>query len=314
MTCRFLFLLAENAIQMISYNPKEWFSFIFHFHKSDTFRTLLPMIIAICIYSGVVAWIEVGFLEMENDSKLKNLSIMHSLLTFVISALLVFRTNTAYDRWWEGRKLWGSLVNNSRNLAMKLNAILPATQNNERTFFATMIPNYSFALKNHLRSTVHAEDMEANSLFNAHELKHDQHNPNYIANKMYQQIEELHRNKTITDQHLIYLNSELMSFTDNCGACERIKNTPIPYSYSLFLKKFIFFFVMSLPLTLVFSLGYFCIPVVGFIFYVLTSMELIAEEIEDPFGKDSNDLPTEAISKNIRKHVHEIFNYTAEKN
>ena len=72
---------------------------------------------------------------------------------------------------------------------------------------------------------------------------------------------------------------------------------------------FIFFFVMSLPLTLVFSLGYYCIPVVAFIFYVLTSMELIAEEIEDPFGKDSNDLPTDSISKNIRKHVHEIFGY-----
>ncbi len=294
---------------MISYNPKDWFTFIFRFHKSDTFRTLLPMIIAISIYSGVVAWLQLGYLKMENDNKLKNLSIMHSLLTFVISALLVFRTNTAYDRWWEGRKLWGALVNNSRNLAMKFNALLPAEKTDMRNYFATMIPNYAFSLKNHLRSTVHAEDMEENSLFNRNELHREQHNPNYIAKKIYEQVETLHRNKTITDQHLVYLNNELMSFTDLCGACERIKNTPIPFSYSLFLKKFIFFFVMSLPLTLVFSLGYYCIPVVAFIFYVLTSMELIAEEIEDPFGKDSNDLPTDSISKNIRKHVHEIFGY-----
>ncbi len=298
---------------MISYNPKDWFTFIFRFHKSDTFRALLPMIIAICIYSGVVAWFEVDFLKMENDSKLKNLSIMHSLLTFVISTLLVFRTNTAYDRWWEGRKLWGTLVNSSRNLAMKMNAILPEGKRDERDFFLSMIPNYAFTLKNHLRSIVHEEDIQENNFFKRTELKQEQHNPNYIAKKIYEQVEMLHRDKTITDQHLIYLNNELMSFTDVCGACERIKNTPIPYSYSLFLKKFIFFFVMSLPLTLVFSLGYYCIPVVAFIFYVLTSMELIAEEIEDPFGKDSNDLPTDSISKNIRKHVHEIFNYTAEK-
>ena len=72
-------------------------------------------------------------------------------------------------------------------------------------------------------------------------------------------------------------------------------------------EKFIFFFVMTLPFTMVFSLGYYCIPVVAFIFYALTSLELIAEEIEDPFGKDSNDLPTDSISKNIHKSVNEIF-------
>jgi len=228
---------------MISYNPKDWFTFIFRFHKSDTFRALLPMIIAICIYSGVVAWFEVDFLKMENDSKLKNLSIMHSLLTFVISTLLVFRTNTAYDRWWEGRKLKSE---------MKLTEILPERKKDERDFFMSMIPNYSYSLKNHLRSIVHEEDMQENNFFKRTELKQEQHNPNYIAKKIYEQVEVLHRDKAITDQHLIYLNNELMSFTDVCGACERIKNTPIPYSYSLFLKKFIFFFVMSLPLTLVF--------------------------------------------------------------
>lgn len=294
---------------MISYNPKEWFSFIFRFHKSDTFRELLPMIIAISIYSGVISWFEVDYLRLAENNKLKNLSILHSLLTFVISLLLAFRTNTAYERWWEGRKLWGSLVNNSRNLSMKLHAILSEGQLQERIFFSTMIPNFSYALKNHLRSSFHTEEMEENYSFKQNELNEHQHNPNYVAKKIYEQVEKLHRDKVITDQHLIYLNSELMSFTDVCGACERIKNTPIPYSYSLFLKKFIFFFVMSLPLTLVFSLGYYCIPVVAFIFYVLTSIELIAEEIEDPFGKDSNDLPTDTISKNIRKHVHEIFGH-----
>lgn len=292
---------------MISYNPREWFTFIFKLHKSDTFRELLPMIIAISIYSGVVAWFETDFLHLEGDHKLKNLTIMHSMLTFVISLLLAFRTNTAYERWWEGRKLWGALVNNSRNLALKMQAILPESRKDERDFFMTMIPNYAFALKNYLRVNFHPEELEENKFFSRHELKQDQHNPNYVAKRIYEQVEKLHRDNTLTNEHLVYLNQELMALTDVCGACERIKNTPIPYSYSLFLKKFIFFFVMSLPLTLVFTLGYACIPVVAFIFYVLTSMELIAEEIEDPFGKDSNDLPTDTISKNIRKHVGEIF-------
>ena len=90
-------------------------------------------------------------------------------------------------------------------------------------------------------------------------------------------------------------------------ACERIKNTPIPYSYSTFIKKFIFIFVLTLPYAYVFTLGYYVIPVVSFIFYVLASIELISEEIEEPFGYDDNDLPTTKISENIKKHIEEIL-------
>ena len=94
---------------------------------------------------------------------------------------------------------------------------------------------------------------------------------------------------------------------DICGACERIKNTPIPYSYSGFIKKFIVLYIVTLPVGYVFNLGYLVIPVVIFVFYVLASLELIAEEIEDPFGKDSNDLPMERIAENIKKNVSQIL-------
>lgn len=95
--------------------------------------------------------------------------------------------------------------------------------------------------------------------------------------------------------------------TDIIGACERIKKTPIPYSYSAFIKKFIFIYVMSLPFGVVRDFGYSTIFVVIFIFYVLASLELIAEEIEDPFGSDANDLPTDAISQTIKGNLKELF-------
>jgi putative membrane protein len=117
----------------------------------------------------------------------------------------------------------------------------------------------------------------------------------------------LYEEGKIKGDQLIVLNNELQSFTDICGACERIKNTPIPFSYSVFIKKFIFFYVMTLPFPLVLSLGYIAIPVVAFIFYVLASLELIAEEIEDPFSGDENDLPTGKMASNIKKHVVEIL-------
>lgn len=232
---------------------------------------------------------------------------MHSLLGFVISMLLVFRTNTAYDRWWEGRKLWGSLVNNSRNLAIKLAALLPAEEQNHRHFFRKIIPAYAYALKNHL-----GHETTRTALFETGEpleqqIQKDKHVPNQVAVLMINRVNQLYREGKIKGEQLIVLNGELQSFTDICGGCERIKNTPIPYSYSVFLKKFIFFYVMTLPFGYVFSLGYYVIPVVAFIFYVLASLELIAEEIEEPFGSDENDLPIDKIARTIHRDADEIL-------
>lgn len=287
---------------MISYNPKEWFSFIFNFHKGDTFRKLFPVMIGIGVYSAGVAYLELEYWKLSDGSHVKNITIMHSMLGFVISLLLVFRTNTAYDRWWEGRKLWGALVNNSRNLSIKLAVMLHDKEDKE--FFKRMIPAYASVLNLHLKM----EDI-SHELFDDKILSKDhyKHKPNQIAKTMMQKINELYLHKKISGDQLIVLNSEIQSFTDICGACERIKNTPIPYSYSAFIKKFIFTYVLSLPFGYVFQLGYYVIPVVVFIFYVLASLELIAEEIEDPFGNDPNDLPTQKISENIKRNVEELI-------
>jgi len=287
---------------MIQYNPKDWITFIFRFHKSDTFRQLFPMMIFIGLYSYGVGYLEMEYWKLSENSFVKNITIMHNMLGFVISLLLVFRTNTAYDRWWEGRKLWGELVNNSRNLALKLSVMLK--DEHDRNYFKKLIPSYASVLQKHL-----ANDDAAKVLFEGLVLEIDQHKhkPNQVAKMLYQKIQDLFEQGKISGDQLLVLNQELTSFTNICGACERIKNTPIPYSYSAFIKKFIFFYIMSLPFGYVFSLGYYVIPVVVFIFYVLASLELIAEEIEDPFGYDANDLPTDKIAANIKKHVEEIL-------
>lgn len=292
---------------MVQYNPKDWLSFIFRFHKSDTFLKLLPMILVIAAYSGIIAFFEIEYWKWSEGNKVKNIVLMHSLLGFVISLLLVFRTNTAYDRWWEGRKQWGALVNNSRNLALKLAAILPKSDAQDRLFFKTAIPQYAIALKNHLRSEQTRLELDEAAHPELAALDHEKHVPNQLAAVLFKKVNSLYEAKKIQGDQLIILNNELQTFTDICGACERIKNTPIPFSYSAFLKKFIFFYVMTLPWGYVFNLGYLMIPVVAFIFYVLASLELIAEEIEDPFGTDSNDLPMDKISENIHKHVGELL-------
>ncbi|WP_025146200.1 bestrophin family protein [Pedobacter jeongneungensis] len=285
---------------MINYNPKDWSTFIFHIDKSDTFRKLWPLMLGVAGFSGLVAYAELNYFQLSKTSNVTNIGMMHSLLGFVLSLLLVFRTNTAYDRWWEGRKLLGSLTNVSRNLAIKIKAL--KLEEDDVRFFEYGIPKYAFALKEHLREKMY---FGKNSLLI--EVEEGKHVPNQIAGSLINRFYGLLEKGSISQEQFIVLSGDFNQFTDICGACERIKNTPIPFSYSAFIKKFIFVYVITLPFGWVFSLGYFVVPIVPFILYVLASLELIAEEIENPFGYDANDLPVDQICNNIEKHVGEIL-------
>jgi len=287
---------------MITYNPKDWFSLIIKFHKSDTFRVLLPVIISVGIYAALVVSLEVHFFHVES----KNPTAMHSILGFVLSMLLVFRTNTAYDRWWEGRRIWGAMVNNSRNLALKLSVLVKDAK--DREDIRNLISNYVFSTKNHLRDVYNQEEFTATESISLATFAQASHRPNIIAKNLYAKIYALHDQKVLSGNHLIVLNEEIRSFTDNCGACERIKNTPIPYSYNIFLKKMIFLYIITLPLFFGAEFKYTTVPITMIVLYVFASIELIAEEIEDPFGFDDNDLPLDDICKRIKTNLSEILN------
>ncbi len=277
---------------MIEYNPKLWSRLIFQFHKSDTLRILLPSLIGVGLFAGLVAYLEIEVFKYQ----IRSSTIIYSILGFVLSLLLVFRTNTAYDRWWEGRKQWGALVNCSRNLQLKVNSILPPNNHTEKKQLASLISLYAKALKVHLRNRKLDDPL----------LQPNAHQPNQIAALLFELINKWHSEEKISGYQLLTLNPDLTAFTDICGACERIKNTPIPYSYSLFVKKFIFIYILTMPISMVSEFQYAIVPIVMFVFYVLASLELLAEEIENPFGTDPNDLPTEALCETIRKSVHEL--------
>jgi len=287
---------------MIKYNPKIWFKHIISFNHSDTINKLWKELIALGIFTLGIAYIEIKYIG--NTEKLSELMQVYSLIGFVLSLLLVFRTNTAYDRWWEGRKKWGELVNNSRNLAIKISAL---TDDPEiRAYFKRMISNYVFAMKEHLREGVKLEELDLTDE-EKKELSQFKHKPNYIAQKMYAKLHAMKQSGKLTEENYIVMDVNLKTFSDIIGACERIKNTPIPYSYSMFLKKFIFIYVTTLPLAFVNTFGYYSSLVSIFVFYVLVSMEILAEEIEDPFGRDDNDLPTDDLCQRIKANVSEVL-------
>lgn len=276
---------------MVSYDPKSWWGLIFKFHKSDTFRRLLSAMVSLALYNLLVVYLDLVFFV----DVLAGTSLVHSLLGFVLSLLLVFRTNTAYERWWEGRRLWGSLVNSSRNLALKLDAALPKGHE-ARPVLAGLIGRYAAILREHLRD--------------GHLPKGDpsiQHWPNHVASQLFTELYQLYCGGDIKNMQYLALQPDVSMFSEICGACERIKKTPIPYSYSLFIKKFIFVYIVSIPFCFVHPFGYWTALFSVFVFYVLASLELIAEEIENPFGDDTNDLPTRDIARTIESNVREIL-------
>lgn len=288
---------------MITYNPKDWWKLIFAFHKSDTFRMLLPAILGLATFTAAIAFYEVDYLHLN----FKNVTVAHTLIGFVLSLLLVFRTNSAYDRWWEGRKIWGSFNNNSRNLALKLNALLPVERTDLRKMFKSLIYNYLYAAKEHLREGVNVNDLVPFGAYDAQYYGQFKHVPNGVHKAMYFEVIKLQREGLLSDDEVKFISNELQSFTDNIGACERIRNTPIPYTYTIFLKKIIFVYTFSMPIGFVMEFGYWACLIVPAIFYAFASIELIGEEIEDPFGIDDNDLPTDLITERVKENLEEIL-------
>jgi putative membrane protein len=290
---------------MIKYNPKTWFRHIFQFHRSDTLRKLLPEILIMAGYTWFIAYLVIEYVH--NVSSFKNTLSVHALIGFIMGLLLVFRTNSAYDRWWEGRKQWGSLVNQSRNLALKCKTFIGKSDEMAINKIHSLIVAYPYAAKEHLRKGVDVHKLEVGEDCKE-KLKRFKHKPNGIAYLLFEEINQCYLEKKISGEQLIILDSELKELTNIIGACERIRNTPIPFSYTLFIKKFIFIYVFTLPLGLIADFKYWSIPVVMFVFYVLVSLEILAEEIEDPFGQDDNDLPTDELAGKIEDSVGEIMN------
>lgn len=274
----------------------------------------MPLMFGIAIYAGLIGYLEFAvWINPETKELSKSISTIYSILGFTLSLLLVFRTNTAYDRWWEGRKLWGDLTNSMRSFAAHVHATLPAACVEERKTLSSLMQLFTYALQAHLKGEridgdFYIRECAILSMTEYQErVDRASHQPLEIFRCIMEYMHRLGIDGKLQGMSIYHFKTELNKFMDVCGACERIKNTPIPFSYSVFLKKFIFFYVMLFPWIYGTQMLYFIAPVTVFILYVLTSIELIAEEIENPFNGDPNDLPTLEMALNIGKNVKDVL-------
>ncbi len=170
-----------------------------------------------------------------------------------------------------------------------------------------MITNFVFASKEHLRNGVLTEQLNFADEDDRLKINRARHKPNAVAGLLYDRVNKLYREGKLTGEQFFVPDKELKEFIDIIGACERIKHTPIPYSYSMYIKKFVFTYIITLPFGFVTTFKYGTVAAVLLMTFVLLSVELVSEEIEDPFGKDVNDLPTDELAVKIAGDVKEIL-------
>lgn len=275
---------------MITYDPKNWLRLLLEVPRSHVFRVLALDVLGAGVWAALVVFVEtrvIGHLLPLGPAFL-------SILGIILGLVLVFRTNTAYDRWWEGRKLWGQLVNVSRGLAHQLDALLDDTARaqGERARYAELLAGFPAALAQHLRApgTLPPDAVPLARISQLHRAVHADITGGRIA-----------------VEARIALAPLLQQFDDVTGACERIRNTPIPYSYSSYVKQFVLLYAVILPFGLAKDFGYGVVIASMLTFFATMGLELLAEEVEMPFGDDRNDLPLEDISATIARDVRRIL-------
>jgi len=292
---------------MIVYDSKKWSSLfttiIKTFKESYNIRQLINFI----FYSGLYATLITLFTIKVFQSQFTIDIVFFSLIGVILSLFLVFRLNTAYNKWWEGRIAWGKLINDSRTLALSLNGLIPADDRHRRSFFVKNIANFSQALQWHLRNEdKHDQLIYINRKYNE-DIENAENVPNIILSYLYIEVEHMYEEKRITDFDKQHLKNLFQGLVDVLGICERIQTTPIPFSHSTFIKIFIILYIMLLPFGIVNIFQYLTIPAVMLMAFAMFGVEVISEEIENPFGLDANDLPTGRMANRIRDNIHEIL-------
>lgn len=290
---------------MINYKTNgDWFGDIRHLFRSYTMSRIIRATALMGIY---VLVIELAMQYTDFQLMLSMDPTIFSLLGVILSIFLVFRTNTAYDRWWEARKQWGALVNHSRNMAIYVDSMWPEDDKEIRRFMAKNISNFCLALAEHLRQGTRLDKLIYLNEDEVAYYESKNHIPNFIALRIFQRMAEGHRRGDINEGDYINIKAQHQALLDILGACERIKKTPIPFSYAVYLKLFITAYAILLPFGLIQVFGWMTIPLAMIIFFALLGIELMGEEIEDPFGLDCNDLPTGDIAHTIKHNVFEIL-------
>lgn len=284
---------------------RQWFKTLTRF-RCSVLPAILPRVAFCGIFGGVITILHDG------------LNISVSLPTFssivpsvVLGLLLVFRTNTAYERFWEGRKLWGELVNTVRNLSRQVWVTVEEKapeDRNHKIITLRLLVAFAVATKLHLRSESPNEELAALMPRNWYQkIKTMNHPPLEIAFWIGDYLQQQYDYQRINAYQLAAMFKLLDTMVDVLGGCERILKTPIPLAYSIHLKQLLILYCLALPFQFVDQLHWWTGPIVSLISFTVFGIEEIGIEIENPFGRDPNDLPLDSICTTMERNIQDLI-------
>lgn len=279
---------------MIEYDPHRWRDHFFDVRGS--------MAKAISYRAGAMtlfAAIATIFYEQKHHIEIP--AVVHGLVGTALGLLLVFRTNASYDRFWEARKLWGSIVNETRNLVRSSSVLLGA----DPALLARLLRwtiAFPYTTMHELRGKralgpiEHEVTPEELAL-----VRESPHGPMAVAVQITRCLDEARRKGLVNDFLYASVDNNVQILIDCVGACERIKKTPLPFAYVVHLRRALAIYCATLPFALLKDFGWGTIPVCFLVAFILFGIEEIGVEIEEPFGLDDNDLPLEQICAGIER-------------
>jgi ion channel-forming bestrophin family protein len=220
----------------------------------------------------------------------------------LLGVLLGFRNVQAYDRWWEARKLWGQLINDSRNLCLKIKTFAKIDAE-EHQRFGRLVVGFAIALKNHLRG---GQPLQSVPGFER-ETAEPVHVPLQFAEWVFARIRAWRAGGQLSEFEVLQIDPHVKALMDVSGACERIRSSPVPLSYRALLRHGTILYLASAPWFMAGEYGYMAIGVVALLAYFLLGIEMTAEDVEEPFGKDGDDLELSRFCDTIRKSAEQVL-------
>ncbi len=228
----------------------------------------------------------------------------------VLGLLLVFRTNTAYDRFWEGRKCWGTVIISIRNLSRQIWISVQEKQpedTGEKESVLRLLLAFAVAMKLHLRSEpVNSELAELMTSAQFDKLKTMSNPPLEIISWIGDYLQQQSQRNCLDTYQVTAFNDLLNNIVGALSGCERILRTPIPLAYVIHLKQLILIFSLVLPFQVVAQSAWLTGPMVALVSFTLFGIEEIGIEIENPFGHDPNDLPLDGFCDTIRRNIEDL--------
>jgi len=293
----------------------QWLSMALQFQGSIA-PIVLPRVLFFTGFAFLISWLyQLKYIGLSPVLESLTENVVCNL---VLGLLLVFRTNAAYDKFWEGRKLWGTFVVNIRNLTREIQVGICANDHEAtiaKVRVLRLLSAFAIATKLHLRQEPLDDHLKSLvSEIEVHKLKQLSNPPLEISLWISEYFHQQLRSQQIDTYRLNLLTYALNNLIEGLTGCERINKTPIPLAYSIYLKNLILIYCLGLPFNFIQNLGLWTAFFVGLVSFVLLGVEEIANEIELPFGRDSNDLPLDQICQNIIENTESVMAFIPSSN